>query len=486
MTPTVNIRPIKPFVWIPAGVPTHKITITRSDGTVDDITDIANLIEVEDGVTDTIGLFKLEIWNPNETYTRVWTGMEIVRYYCDYNQTAESLRFRGRVERVSYQNNKIIVNGRSESLTFLNVNITKSYDNVETSVILKDLITNFAPQFTITNITESTTNVTKNWIDTPFWDAIKELCVDAGFDCYLDAELDMHYFRTGSVLNTEEAIVHDSNLMSVSDFADDLTFVRNKIRVYGAKQDGIQILYTAKDTASQTAYGVREKKINNDNITDYTQASELGEAILANEKDPPQVGNVTGTLLASIQPGERIRLSSPENNIPPGDYDILSFKHIINFNRGLTTTVKVNKEPKLFSHIISKIINTTDEQQDVSINPEDMDFSFNFLFDSDSGSHTNTEISDGALKPTAGTGTWISGTRTIPANITKAYPIIIGTKLSGAIISVSGNGGLDYQVLTDKTLATITSATGTSLVVKVVFSDADTEIDSLSILYQIS
>ena len=70
MSPVRNIRsigrtkPIPVYVWIP---PTygakHKITVTRSDGTIDDVTDIISKGELIDGATDTIGRFSFEIDN---------------------------------------------------------------------------------------------------------------------------------------------------------------------------------------------------------------------------------------------------------------------------------------------------------------------------------------------------------------------------------------------------------------------------------------
>jgi len=77
-----NIRKITPVPhWIP---PTSsacwKLTVTRKDGTIDDITQIASPIKIEDIITEGIGTFSFEIPNPSGTYTNVWTGDEIVLY----------------------------------------------------------------------------------------------------------------------------------------------------------------------------------------------------------------------------------------------------------------------------------------------------------------------------------------------------------------------------------------------------------------------
>jgi len=482
-----NIGRIRPRVWVPPiYTSNYKITVTRSNGTIDDITEICHLFEYEDGVTDTIGQFKFEIWNPNETYTKAWTGFEVVKFYNDYAATSTTLRFRGRIEKPLYRDNKIICSGRSESLRLMEITVTQDYDNIECSVILKDILDTYGTGFTYTNVAASTVSITTKWNQKPFWECVKELTTSAGFDIYVDSALDFHFFKSGSVSNTGEAIVHDYNLMEVGEFANDLTFVKNRIIVYGAEQDGTQVLATAEDATSQDDNGLREEVIRDDSVVSETQAQERADYELSNKKDPPQVGDVKGVMLATIQPGEKIRLSSPENNLPPALYQILSFKQSVNFNRGFYTTVKVNKEPRKFSHIIAQNINIQNQQKTVSFNPEEMRYSYNFPFDTDSGTHTNTEITGGVLKPTGASGTWISDTRDLTSDLTDAYLKVNGEVLDGAVVSVSGNAGTDYQELTNKGKISVTTATGTKLKVKVVFDNADTRIQSLSLLYKIS
>jgi len=69
-------------------------------------------------------------------------------------------------------------------------------------------------------------------------------------------------------------------------------------------------LYTAKQKTGlygtdNTDFGTRVRIINNDNVTTRQAAIDLAEFELNNLKIPPDFGGVTGSLLASIQPGER-------------------------------------------------------------------------------------------------------------------------------------------------------------------------------------
>jgi len=481
-----NIGSIKPKVWIP---PTYhalyKLIAVRTDGTEDDLTDIAHYIQIEDGVTEVIGKFEFELWNPDSQYTNLWTGNNTVLFYCDYATTATTLRFRGRIEQISKLNNKIRVTGRSEGLKFLNVNVTKSYASQECSVILKDLIDSYGSGFTSTNVSVSTASITTNWYEKNFWECIEELCTSAGFFCYVDANKDFHFKNKGSVTNTGEGIVHGSNLMSVSDFADDVTLVKNKIKVYGATQDGIQLIYTAEDADSQTLYGLREEIINDDNITSYDQAKDYADNLLVDAKTPPVVGEITGTMLATIQPGENIPISSPANGIEPKAWDILSYTHTMDLESGFTTTVKVNKEPRRTKHILKGILAKTNRKQSTSANPEQMLFSYNHLFDVDSGTHSNTEIVDGVLKLQAGesSGVWTSSSHTAGSDVSEAYLISIGQTLTSATYEVSANAGVNYKSISDKSKVSITN-TGQSVILRITITSADTQIDSVSLQYK--
>lgn len=485
--PVRSIRKVAPIIYIPPQYSAaYGLTVEASDGTVDTITDYATSILIEDGATTSIGRFEFTIWDPNEDYVGIWTGNEIVRYYSDYATTATTLRFRGRIEQVSYKGNKLKVTGRSESLKFMDITVTKEYSDLETSLILKDLVDSYGEGlFTYTNINVSTINLTVNWTQKPFWECIEEICTAAGFDCYVDSALDFHYFLAGSVANQYEGIIHTSNLMEVGDFAEDLSLIKNRIIIYGAQQEGTQIIYTAEDTDSQTQYGIKEEIINDDNITNYTQAQELGDYYLTQEKNPPIVGEVKSLLMASIQPGQAIKISSPENNIPPAGYTIITYKHEIS-SSGLFTTVNINKEPRKISHVIKKQIEKQYDTEQTSINPFEMRYSYNFLFSIDEGTHSNTEIVDGVLKLVSGaSGSWLSQNRTLSSNLTEAYLILIGTKITGASVSISTDNGTSYQSISPNQKINISSP-APSIRIKVDLSDADTQIDSLSVQYKIA
>lgn len=477
-----NIRGFQPVVWIPPNASAaYKVTVERSDGTIDDVSSIILSCKIENEATSGIGTFDADIPNGNEAYSGVWIGNEIFRYYCDYSDEATTLRFRGRIEKVSYQNNKVRINGRSEALQVMDVTVTKTYTDQETSIILKNLFASYGSQFTTTNVNTSTTNSTVSWVQKPFWSCVEELCDSAEFDCYIDENLDVHYFEVAGVDNDDEGIVHTYNLVEVGDFADDLSQVKNRIIVYGAEKDGIQPIYTAEDSTSQASYGVKEEVLQDDNITTETQAQEYAEYLLAKKKDPPVVGELKSILLASIQPGERIMTSSPENNLPPAKRRIVKFKHE---PLKYMTTVSIEKEPRKITHFIKGMVEDTEDIKDKTINPAEMRFSYNFDFNENSGTHSSTEVTNGVLKPTAGSGTWTSDAKSVSSNISQAYLVVKGETLTGAAYEVSGDNGVHWEVIGVESLLALVTSIGKELKVRVTFSNADAQIDSLGVLFR--
>jgi len=482
-------RRVPVHVWIPPKFTANpKITIERADGTVDDITDILLNWSVEDGVTEGIGNFEFEIPNPNETYSNVWTGMEIFRFYCDYASTPTTLRFRGRAEKVSKQNNNVRVTGRSESLFVQDQNVNKDYTTQDAGVIIKDLFDSYGQsRYDTTEINTSVgTTLTLSFLDVPFWEVIESVCTAVNYDCYVSPGLVVKFFEAGTAINTTDALVHDHNMIEVGDFAEDLQFVKNKVRVIGGEIDGVRVRYTAKDETSQTNYGIRMETINDDGIVTLASAKELAEFIKDQKKDPPVVGDVKGILLATIQPGESMKLSSPMENLQPQNYRIISYKHLGD-QEGLFTTVTINKESKRVSHIIKDRIQKEHRRTGSSTNTDDLDYAEIELFNVDVGSHSNTEVVEGVLNLKSGqaAGNWISGAYGPDDGriVSKIKIDLIGDNIPEVVIGVSTDGGSNYTTVSRNEL--LTSGLGVSIIVKLSLVTG-VRIDSLLVQYSMT
>jgi hypothetical protein len=481
MSPVMNIKKIRPVIWIPPqSTPEYRITVEK-DGVEEDITQLCSDITVEDYVTESIGKFSFNIYNGNDEHTNKWIGNEIFRYCND-----TTLAFRGRIEIPSKQTFKLNVFGRSESLVFLEKKVTKQYVNTECSAILRDIIDTYGAGFTYNNVNTSTIAVTINWYRKPFWDCVKDLCVAAGFEAWVGPDLDFYFFQSGSVDNQMDAIVHDINLIEVQDFAPDITQVKNQIRVNGASIAGAQVLYTANDTTSQALYGVRIEDINDNGITSYEQAVDTGEYELSVKKDPPLFGSVQAAyLLGDYKPGEKIRISAPSENLPYNYYVGIGYKDELKFEQGqLMTTVYLSKLARQISTVLKDRIQTENALGTVYSNPYDMDDGYISHFDEVSGTPNNTAISNSTLYATSVGGYWISPVRTLNQNITQAYLILTGNELQNVTVEVSGNGGSSYVSITNGSLANLGASSGIELVYKVTLATTTASVDSVNMMYR--
>lgn len=483
-----NMRGFNPIVWIPPIYTANfKVTVEDNDGTVYDITDILIDARFKDAATKGIGNFEFTIPNANETYTSLFTGNEIVRLYIDYAEEATTLRFKGRIEKPANTNHNLRCSGRSEALFVFDKTVNKSFIDEDCADILKELYSaygeaRFDTSDTSKFVSSTGVTLTKEWQDVPFWQVTEEIMEACGHDHYIDANDDVNLFPAGSRTNTGEGMVHEYNLIEVGEFAPDNQQVKNKVIVYGGENEGIQTIYTAQSVAEGDP--VRPLLHRDDSIVTDQQAKETGDFLLSVNKDPPEVGDVTSVMLATIQPGEKIRISSPENNLPPAYYLTTTYEHTIGTN-GIRTKVEVNKRVRRFSEIYKKRIERENRTGGANQNPFEMRYTYNHLFEQDSGVHTNTEITNSVLKLQDGetSGNWVSEIKNEDANIEQVNIIVTGETLTGASYEVSANGGVSYESVTPGTRKTISTSIGTQIKIRVTLSNADTQIDSLSLQY---
>lgn len=486
-----NIRRFRPKIWKPpAFTANYKIEVIRDlgSGSTDNLTDLHTTAFFEDRVTVGIGGFEVTIPNPNETFTGVWKIHDVIRYFKDYTAgDATTLRLRGLIEKISYSNNMITITGRTDSLRVLELTVSQSFVDQEVSTILTDLFGIYLPGFFTTGGVEVTTKtLTVTFIQKPFFEAIKELALVSGSDFYIDKDLIIQFFKQGSRLNTTDAIIHDFNLLEVGDFAEDAQFVRNRFIIYGATQEGVQVIYTVTDPDFNPAVDVLAEEIINDkSIVTNEQAVALGDFLLEEFKSPPIIGGITGILLATIQPGELLRTSSPLDNLPPDDRRIVKWRDDLT-GGFLKTTVTIDKEIRKTPQIFKDRVESENKQKDVTANPNEMRFSFIDLFnDASTGTLTNLEILQGILRLVPGqiSGTWESNLRVHTADILESQLIITGSKIASATYEVSNDGGATYFSI-DNGARIVYATVGNLLRLRISISDQETEIDAHSVLFK--
>ena len=117
MSPSVrNVKRVPTFMWVP---PTQdiefKIEVVDSSGTVYNVTDEIVEGEYTDGITETIGNFVFRIDNTDENFTDKFSLYNEIRIYTDYATSATTKRFTGLIEKISTEEEDIIITGRSNA-----------------------------------------------------------------------------------------------------------------------------------------------------------------------------------------------------------------------------------------------------------------------------------------------------------------------------------------------------------------------------------
>jgi len=474
------------WVWKqPTFYPVWKLEIIKGNTTYD-VTADAMSGEVNDGATETIGSFNIKLANYTGTYTNVFTGNEEVKFYADYAATATTLRFLGRIDKAAYSNYTLIITGRSESVAYLGATVTKQYTNQEASTILTDLISAYSTGFTTTNVVASTTNMTVNWYQKPFWDCVKEICNASGSDAYIDSSKDWHFFREKTITSTTEAIVHGANLLNTGEFAEDKAQIRNRIIVYGQESIAGPLIYTAEDADSYIDLKRwQEEPINDTNITTYAQAQERGDYELSVRLIPPIVGDLTSIGLPTLNPGDKLRISDPDNGITPNAYRVISFKHNFGNDDIMKTTVTIEKSSPTVSSVLKDRISGEQKLADLS-NPYEKRFSYNFGFDDETltESHSNTQIVDSRLLLVSGTtGTWTSTARTATSDVTSVHIKASGEAIPGTVFYISVDNGITWETVSLDANYTLLS-TGRNPKLKIDINSAGTQLDWVSVLYR--
>lgn len=476
------------YIWFPPdNHPNWKIEVIRSDGTIDNVTNFIYESSLTWGATEIVGNFSITIDNFDEAYSNIYAGGETIYFYIDY-ANATTKYFTGIVEKVGYEKDpvgKVILSGRHAAVKLLSVTVTQQYTDQETSVILKDLFDKYATGFTYNNVQTSTTNMTVNWNQKGFWEAVTELCSSAGFDVYVDADLDCHYFPEKSIQNITDAVVHDDNLISVSGFGNDIADVANRIIVYGQDIGGLPLIASAEDDASQSSLYVKESIVNDTNITTMDQAQERADYELAKAKNAVEKGEVTSNPgLPTIKPGEMIFISDPSNNLITY-YKIITFTHDIS-EEGMSTKITIEREPISIAKVFKERITTEQDLSNIT-NPYEMRYSYNFTFDDNSQVevHAGTKTQDGHLLLDSGysTGTMTSKAKTAADNITYVQVKASGSNIVGTQYQISVNNGVSWETVTSDEKHTL-GHVGKKLKSRVIINATGTQVDSFAVLYR--
>jgi hypothetical protein len=485
---SIAMQKIPLTAWIPYHIKScFKCTIV-SGSQETDLTSYLDSVSVEPKLLPEVGRFDIEFYNPDEKFTGLFTYGDKIHWYKDYGDTATTLRNVGIIESVDYTNFMIRIKGKLQATNLMDINVSGAYRG-DAGLAVKDIISKvnleLESPYDHSHISEIGVDIIKDISDIPANEAIADICELCGYEAYVDVNRSVQFFETRSVRNELDAIAEGYNVINVSDFYEDTSLVRNRIKVIGATINDVPILYTANDLASQEYYRrVIEETITDSNITSLAEAKNLAEAHLLLKKDAPIVGEIESLLLPNLAPGQMLRVSVPSHNIGPAFYRVVSFQDKYSDDSYPSTTVKLEKWSPSISQEIRKALVTARPQSDV-INPNMYHQSHQYLFDSNEDLNLteciSAELSEGQLIFTSDTGVAVTGSINLTKNPTKLEIRASGENVALANYSISLDG-TNYSPITLSELYTDIPP-GTNLSVKIATTSTAVVLDSLGVLW---
>ena len=436
--------------------------------------------------TKGIGTFKLKISNAFGKYSNLYEEGQNVKFYAD-NSDKTTLQFWGRIDYVKEIIGKdgqfLEIEGRHRAFLLTEYLVGYSAEGKSTSQILKDIIDTLPSTygFTYTNVAATIDSMDVEWNYKPFWDCVIELCNFAGYDCYVDNNLDFHYFETDSIINENDSIVEGDNLLKNDGWGKDDYYEKTRVTAIGQTSNGLPIVYTA--ISEDEGSDIKEVFIKDISANTGTKVKNLAEGKLAELTERNPQARVLSFGLEYANPGENILIVIPRQKIF-GYYKVLQITHKFGMKIGGWRT------ECLIEHDISGIsktiqdLNGKNERNNIIDNINKLNYSENINFYSDIGTHSDTEITDGVLKLTSGssTGVWISGNYTLENNINSAELRVKGSGLANVIYFVSASGGSSEQQINPNEVIQL-NPVGNLLRIRVVIQSDNTQISEIAILY---
>ena len=443
-------------------------------------------------VTLSIGSFKIKLKNAGGKLINKYSKGQTVKFYAD-NTDATRLQFQGRIDYIKdvllKEGHFLEIEGRHRAFILNETQVNHKAEDVEVSQILKDIIDKYASNFTQVNINATNPEIKINveWSYVPFWDCVIFLCKKANFDCFVDNDLDFHFFKQGSIKNKNEYIVEGMNFIETSETGTDDYYEKTRVIAVGKMNDGITpIIYTAKSSGEGSE--VREVKVEDSTLNTAESVQALAEGELLDLENRPRQSSIESHGLETLEPGEKIPILIPRQLINE-EPRIMQLTHTFG-EKGWRTKCMTEKEIKGIEDLIKDRIKTENMLSTID-NLNKLDFSFNFGFDNDNltASHSDTQITGGLLELKSGNteGRWGSSLKTVPDNITKTELRFVGKDLTSSKFYFSIDGGNTWQQFGGDRLLTTPNHTGLSLRARIDLFKNDSNpwpvVDSMAVLY---
>jgi len=253
-----------------------------------------------------------------------------------------SLVFRGLVDTVDIQGqsgNKLVVSGIGYLRLLMNRFVSESYTDKSRSFMVGDMITNYAPALTGTNIATTTESLTRIIKARTVFDAVDELGQEVGYDFWVDTDLDLHWLERSYAASGVTLTFGTTTIFGIT-LPKRGQNIYNKVRVYGdVNAGGGQPVAECLDPASVLYYGyVKEADpIFDNSLATVEECYARGQTIIDQSAWGDPTINVETVGQYSLQPGTTLIMSGFDNSFGVADGDYLVMEKERNVSRGRTT-----------------------------------------------------------------------------------------------------------------------------------------------------
>lgn len=441
---------------------------------------------------DRMGNFTLKLLNASEEFSDKYVAGDIVQFFADYAD-GSTQQFYGRIDQpreiLSRNEGQILeITGRHRSYRAMEVYVNYSAENQTATNVLKAILKEFLPEFTLNNIEEVGTMITVNWDYTPFLDCVAEICNKADAVLWFDDDLDTHFHEKGEKPNLNEYVAQGDNFIETTTWGKDDFIKVTRVTVIGDDGNGIPILDTQISDDEGTE--IREYIINDKSRQTYDEVKDLATSTLSELSQRPDQGVIRSFGLSTLNQGQKIWLAIPRQKIY-GQYNVKRIEHNFGQKTGWKqNTTFENDEIDQNTVIHERIKRETQLRK--GDNPNNLRYSYNLNFKDSSliASTDQVNITDETLRLDASltTGIMVTLPRTVDTDINKLELRFKGRDLGASVFRASANNGDSYSTLVKDTLLTLNNDDkGQNLIIEVTLNVNDTnpdpQLDGVAVLF---
>ncbi len=441
-----------------------------------------------------IGNFTLTLANGDGSKSGLYQKGQSVKFYAD-NANGTTCKFWGTIDKSSENVDKdngqtIKIEGRHCSYIASETQVCYVSSGIEPSVLLNNVIDQYLATsgFTHNSVLPTTKTMQVNWDYKPFVECVREICKSSSCDCYIDDDLDTHFFPANSVVNNSDAVVEGQNFLSMSDWGEDSAEQRTRITAIGQMSDGVTpIVYTA---ISPTETTIREASpIKDSSANTYDRVKLIADAALTELVDTAPQATVKSHFLPATTVGDNIWYALMRNKIF-GQFKVMQIAYRFGTKVGmLYTETLIEKQVRSTTQLIEDAMTKQSQAQQIG-NPSKLPYSYNFEFSDTANLSilTNAIVEGGWLKMSDAGSYVMTSIYSCPVNVSKAELRYVGKDMGQTVIRINCNSGLgNWTTLTKDAPVSIPSASqGTQVIVDISFiSDSNNPnpaMDNMAIL----